>query len=149
MGRGPDCRSIGDWTDFLVHTEHTSWTLFNQTVCALRFLYRVVLSRDELARFFGAIANLEHRTILMTTDATGLGLSEALGLAAGLRDGAVQMGENPVDHSGLGISILLGNGVSRDVNRLLRDLQGHVRVTAQLPGNGGQPFSWIPRQTRA
>ena len=87
---------------FLVETKRTSWTLFNQTVCALRFLYKVtlgraelvehipypkqekklpvVLSRDELARFFDAIANLKHRTILMTMYAAGLRLSEVLGL---------------------------------------------------------------------
>ena len=62
-------------------------------MCALRFLYRVTLgrpeliehipypkqekklpvvfSREELARFFDAIASLKHRTILMTMYAAG------------------------------------------------------------------------------
>ncbi|HEX9582045.1 MAG TPA: site-specific integrase [Gemmatimonadales bacterium] len=87
---------------FLIQTKHASWTVFNQTVCALRFLYGttlarpdtiphipfprqpkplpVVLSRTELARFFAAIPNLKHRTVLMTMYAAGLRLSEALGL---------------------------------------------------------------------
>jgi site-specific recombinase XerD len=93
---------IREYQIFLVQTKHTSWTLFNQTVCALRFLYKVtlgraeliehipypkqekklpvVLSRDELARFFDAITNRKHRTILMTMYGTGLRISEALGL---------------------------------------------------------------------
>ena len=70
-------------------------------MCALRFLYKVTLGRAELiehipfpkqekklpvvlspaevARFFDAIANLKHRTILITMYATGLRISEALG----------------------------------------------------------------------
>ena len=97
---GPE--HIREYQIFLVETKHASWTLFNQTVCALRFLYKVtlgraemiehipyprqekklpvVLSRDELAQFFDVIANRKHRTILMTMYAAGLRLSEALGL---------------------------------------------------------------------
>lgn len=97
---GPE--QIREYQVHLVHTKRTSWGIFNQTVSALRFLYRVtlgrpeliehspyprqekklpvVLSREELARFVDAIANLKHRTILMTMYATGLRLSEALGL---------------------------------------------------------------------
>lgn len=84
---------------FLVETQKASWPVFNQTVCALRFLYRVSLQKDwviehipfprqekklpvvpsraEIARLFGALENLKHRTLLMTIYATGLRLSEA------------------------------------------------------------------------
>ncbi|MFQ5703054.1 MAG: tyrosine-type recombinase/integrase [Gemmatimonadales bacterium] len=97
---GPE--HIREYQIFLVQTKHASWSLFSQMVCALRFLYKVtlgraeliehipfpkqqkelpvVLSHNELARFFDAIANLKHRTILMTLYAEGLRLSEALGL---------------------------------------------------------------------
>jgi len=97
---GPE--QIRSYQSFLVETKRASWTVFNQTVCALRFLYGttlkrpgtiehipfprqprrlpVVLSRDELARFFGAISNCKHRTVLMTMYAAGLRLMEALQL---------------------------------------------------------------------
>ena len=40
----------------------------------------VVLSPGELARFFGAIPNLKHRTVLLTMYASGLRVLEALHL---------------------------------------------------------------------
>jgi len=83
---------------YLVQERHVSWSYFNQARCALQFLYRVtlgkdwvvaavacpkqqkklpiILSLDELVRFFGAVTNLKHRAILMTTYAAGLRLSE-------------------------------------------------------------------------
>jgi integrase/recombinase XerD len=83
---------------YLVQERHVSWSYFNQARCALQFLYRVtlgkdwvveavacpkqqkklpiILSLDELVRFFGAVTNLKHRSILMTTYAAGLRLSE-------------------------------------------------------------------------
>ena len=79
-----------------------SWATFNQTTCALRFLYRVtlrkkwmiehipfprqesrlpvVLSHRELGVFFAAVCNHRHRVIIQTLYCTGLRLSEALGL---------------------------------------------------------------------
>jgi site-specific recombinase XerD len=96
----------------LVETKRASWTLFNQTVCALRFCYGttlqrpgvieqipfpkqpkrlpVVLSRAELARFFAALPNRKHRTVLMTMYAAGLRLSEALRLRVSDVDGGRQ-----------------------------------------------------------
>jgi integrase/recombinase XerD len=71
---------------------------YNQTRCALRFVYRVTLGRDdvpasivparqprtlpvvlssgELVRLFAAIGNLKHRAILITAYAAGLRVSE-------------------------------------------------------------------------
>ena len=83
---------------FLVRQKKVSWALFNQTVCALRFLYRHILHRDwmieyipyprredklpvvlspaEVAAVFEATHNLKRRTILMTIYAAGLRVSE-------------------------------------------------------------------------
>lgn len=97
FGKSPDRLGpahVRQFQVFLVETRKVSWSLFNQTVCALRFFYRVclgrpwmveqipfpkqekrlpvVLSRQEIARLFAAVDNLKHRTILMTLYATGL-----------------------------------------------------------------------------
>jgi integrase/recombinase XerD len=86
---------------FLLHLlqeRRVSISYYNQTRCALRFLYRVtlgcddvaarvlpakqprtlpvVLSRDEVVRLFAAISNLKHRAILITAYAGGLRVSE-------------------------------------------------------------------------
>ena len=82
----------------LVQERHVCWSYYSQVLSALQFLYRVTLGRDwvvaevacpkvpkrlpvilspdELVRFFNAAHNLKHRVILMTTYAAGLRLSE-------------------------------------------------------------------------
>ena len=105
FGQSPDGLGpahIREFQLFLVQTKKASWSQYNQSVCALRFFYRVclgktwmiehipfpkqpkrlpvVLSRQEVQRLFEALSNLKHRTILMTLYATGLRVSEALAL---------------------------------------------------------------------
>jgi site-specific recombinase XerD len=85
----------------LLHT-HASWSRFNQVVCALRFLYRVtlgrpdvvtmipygkrpqtlpaVLSRAEVQRLLAALPDNRYRTLIRTTYACGLRLSEVVRL---------------------------------------------------------------------
>src|SRR3954453_18724557 len=86
----------------LVQESHVSWSFYNQTVAALRFLYNVTLGRDDLlkrvacpkqpkklpvvlspeevVRFLQAIPGLKHRALLMTAYAAGLRISEVVGL---------------------------------------------------------------------
>jgi len=105
FGRSPDLlgsEEVRQYQIYLVEEKKASWAVFNQTVCALRFLYQqtlgrseailqipharprrtlpVVLSPAELGRFFAAVPNAKHRVILMTMYAAGLRVSEALQL---------------------------------------------------------------------
>jgi site-specific recombinase XerD len=97
---GPE--QIRTYQLYLREEKRAAWSTYNQAVCALRFLYRitldrpaliphipfarrerrlpVVLSHEELARFFSAATNLKHRTALMTMYAAGLRLGETLAL---------------------------------------------------------------------
>jgi site-specific recombinase XerD len=90
---------------YLVDEKKVSWSLYNQSVCALRFLYRVTLCRDynidyiphskkeqklpivlslvEVSRFFEAIKSIKYRAILMTAYGAGLRLSEVVHLQVG------------------------------------------------------------------
>ncbi len=87
---------------YWAHEKKASWSRFNQTVCALRFLYRhtlrkdwiirhipfprkesrlpQVLSAEEVSRFLEAIPQLKYRVLLTTIYATGWRASEALHL---------------------------------------------------------------------
>jgi site-specific recombinase XerD len=101
FGRSPELlgpEEIRLYQLYLINERHISWAYFNQTVCALRFLYRitlqkewaiehlpfpkkprklpVVLSMDEVAQFFRALTNIKHRAILMTAYSAGLRTSE-------------------------------------------------------------------------
>lgn len=97
---GPE--HIREYQRYLVEEKKCSWCRFNQTVCALRFLYRntlgrdwaishipfprkqrklpVVLSRDEAAQFLASIKNLKYRAILSLCYGAGLRINEALHL---------------------------------------------------------------------
>ena len=105
FGRSPEALGSDDvraYLLYLVQEKHASWTVYNQTVAALKFLYEVtlerpgvlqrircpkqpkklpiVLSTDETARFFAAILGVKHRAILMTAYAAGLRISEVVAL---------------------------------------------------------------------
>jgi integrase/recombinase XerD len=88
---------IREYQLYLVKEKRCSWSVFNQTVCALRFFYSstlgrkemieeipyprcekrlpVVLSQAEVAALLQSLKNLKHRTILTTICATGLRVS--------------------------------------------------------------------------
>lgn len=103
--RSPERMSPGEVRDYLRYLtaeRGVSRSAYVQTIAALRFLYRVtldrpevmpqlpyprtkkrqpmVLSREEVGRLLKALRNHKHRTVAMTLYATGLRLSEALGL---------------------------------------------------------------------
>ena len=90
----------------LVQDQHASWSRYNQARCALQFLYRFILNRDErferlpcahvpkrlptvlgadeLRRLFDIVArHPKHKALLLTLYGAGLRISEALNLRPG------------------------------------------------------------------
>lgn len=152
---GPD--DIRTYQLYLVHEKKVSWSRFNQTVCALRFLYGktlgkdwaithipfprkerklpVVLSAAEVVQFFAALSSLKYRTLLMTAYATGLRLSEVLHLRV-----------SDIDSQRRVIRVHLGKGhkdrevmLSPKLLELLREYWRQYRpLTWLFPGQGGQ-----------
>lgn len=107
FGKSPEQLGPDDVRTYLLHLvkkKKASWSYYNQTLCALRFLYRVTLGKEwvvegvvcpkqekklpvilspaEVTRFFEAITSLKHRAILMTAYAAGLRVSEVAALRA-------------------------------------------------------------------
>jgi site-specific recombinase XerD len=105
FGKSPKLLGPTEIRSYLVHLVHetpVSWSHYNQTVAALRFLYQVTLGRDaampriacpkqpkklpvvlsleEVTRFFAAVPGVKHRAILMTAYAAGLRISEVVAL---------------------------------------------------------------------
>lgn len=105
FGKSPDCLGPDDIRAYLLHLvnkKKASWSYYNQTLCALRFLYRVTLGKEsvvegvvcpkqekklpvilspaEVTQFFEVITSLKHRAILMTAYAAGLRVSEVVAL---------------------------------------------------------------------
>jgi site-specific recombinase XerD len=105
FGRSPEELGEGEvreYQRFLVEEKKTSWAFFNQSVCALRFLYTKTLKKDwmvehiafprreqrlpevlsleEVSRLFSKVRALKQRTILQTIYGAGLRSMEALNL---------------------------------------------------------------------
>lgn len=101
-GQSPEHLGREDVRNYLLHLIHerkVAWGTYKQALAALRFLYRwvleqgdivedirapqperrlpVVLSFEEVHRFFAAIRSFKHRTLLMFAYAAGLRVSEA------------------------------------------------------------------------
>jgi site-specific recombinase XerD len=86
----------------LLQQKHVSGSVYNQTLCALRFFYDVTLGKDwvlerfvcpkqektlpvvlstgEVSQFFRAVRGPKHRPLLMTAYAAGLRVSEVVAL---------------------------------------------------------------------
>ena len=112
FGRSPDLLGPEDIRAFQLDLlqRRVSWSKFNQTVCALRFLYRVtlgrpeqlpyipygkrpktlpsVLSPEEVSRLIQAAAHGRDRVLLQLAYGCGLRLSELLSLQVGDIDSA-------------------------------------------------------------
>lgn len=105
FGKPPDQlgpEHVREYQLFLVQQKKASWAAFNQTVCALRFLYKTTLGRNEMiehipyprhqkglptvlsqaevSALLAALRNLKHRTLLTTIYAAGLRVSEVVNL---------------------------------------------------------------------
>jgi integrase/recombinase XerD len=164
-GRSPEELGPEETRAYQVHlvtNKKVSWSTFNQTVCALRFLYRVtlpkpwpvemipfgkqpktlpvVLGGDEVQRVLACVTNPFYRTVLTTLYAAGLRLQEGLHLR--LTD---------IDSARMLLQIRHGKGAKdRTVPlspRLLGELREHwsrttPRPTTWLfPGRHDQPYS--------
>ena len=105
FGKSPDQLNREHLRQYLLHLieeKQVPQGTYNQKVAALRFFYRetikqpayvegvcftkkerklpVVLSQDEVRRFFASLDSLKHRAILMTCYGAGLRISEATSL---------------------------------------------------------------------
>lgn len=105
FGRSPEELGEGhirEYQRYLVEEKKSSWAHFNQSVCALRFLYGMTLHKDwsvthipfprrekrlpevlsieEVSELFGCVRTVKARTILETMYGAGLRLTEALRL---------------------------------------------------------------------
>ena len=105
FGQSPEVLNEGhirEYQLYLVEEKKSSWTFYNQSVCALRFLYRKTLKKDwsmehipfprqekrlpevlsvqEVSKLFSCVRTVMSRTILQTMYEAGLRLMEAVSL---------------------------------------------------------------------
>lgn len=148
----PDRLDLEQVRSFLVHLtqQQVSFSLFNQTRCALVFFYRVtlgrnwafdrivcqkqekrlpvVLSQAEMAQFFAAIGRLKYRALFMAVYAAGLRVSEVVALRA-----------EDIDSKSMVLRVCQGKGkkdrivmLSPKLLEVLRDYYKAFRPTATL-----------------
>jgi integrase/recombinase XerD len=157
--RSPDTLTVAEIEQYLHHLiadRHLSWSTTNQAVCALRFLFHVtlkrpdvamniparraggkqpeILARDEVGRILNAARQAVHRTLLMTTYAAGLRVSEVCSLRIADIDAARMM-----------IRVVSGKG-SRDRYTLLSPA---LLVELRAYWKHARPRGWLfPKPSR-
>ncbi len=124
FGQSPEALGeveIREYQRYLVEEKKSSWAFFNQSVCALRFLYTKTLQKDwlvehipfakrekrlpevlsieEVSKLFANVRAVKQCTILQTMYGAGLRLMEALGLEP-----------NDIDSERMAIRIRQGKG---------------------------------------
>jgi site-specific recombinase XerD len=107
-GKSPEVLGAEEVRQYLLHLvdqKKVAWGTYNQALAALRYLYRwvlkrgevvqdirgpkrarrlpVVLSLDEVRRFFAEVPSYKHRMMLMTAYSAGLRVSEVVDLQVG------------------------------------------------------------------
>jgi len=158
--RSPDQlteREVQHYVVHLIEERKLAWSSCRVAVCALRFFYETtlgrarlmfsvplpkgaqklpeILSREEVARLLASVANHKHRTLLMTTYAGGLRVSEVVHLRG-----------SDIDSQRMLIRIEQGKGRKDRYTllspRLLEELRSYYRVY--------QPTEWLfPRRGTA
>jgi len=178
-GRSPEQlggEQVRQYLLYMVQERRVSWSLYNQTRCALQFFYRVtlgrdewfhklpcakrskrlptVLSADELRRLFEVAANEpKHKALMMTLYGAGLRISEAFALKPG-----------DIDSRRMLIHVRCGKGdkgrmvkLSPQLLAVLRDYWKQSRPTewlfpqtgnASRPLDGGSGFRIVQRFAR-
>ena len=156
FGRSPERLGPGEIRAWQLHLigRGTSWSLYNQSVCALRFLYRVtlkcpfpvdmiphakgprrlpvVLSPEEVLRFLGAVHDPVARMALITAYATGLRIEELVDLQP--RD---------IDSSRMVVDVRAGKGKKQRQVPLSPILLAQLRAYWQLYRNRLRPGRWL------
>jgi integrase/recombinase XerD len=105
FGQSPELlgeEHVRQYLVYLIEEKKLAWGTYNQALAALRYLYRwvlkqgdvvrdirgprrerhlpIVLSFDEVRRFFAAVVSYKYRMVLMTSYSAGLRISEAVNL---------------------------------------------------------------------
>jgi site-specific recombinase XerD len=170
FGRSPDLLGPQEVRTFQLHLleRHVSWSSFNQTVCALRFLYGTTLGRpeqlpmipygkrpktlpsvlapQEVLRLIGAAPTPRDRIFLQVAYGCGLRLSELIHLQV-----------TDIDSARMVIHVRQGKGAKDRLvplsQRLLQELRHYWRMhrpsTWLFPGDKpGQPISGSNMQRR-
>ena len=163
FGKSPeqlDREAVRQFLVYLVEEKKVAWSTYKQALAALRYLYRwvlnrgefvqdirgpkqekhlpVVLSPDEISRFFAGVVSYKHRMVLMTAYSAGLRISEAVHLQVGDIDSQrmvirIRRGKRNKDRYTILSPVLL---------QMLRHYWWAARpVTYLFPGRGGKPVS--------
>lgn len=151
-GRSPDELGPEEVRTYQVHLleQETSWSVFNQNVCALRFLYRVTLKRDwplerlpygkkpkrlpivlsqeQVLRFLAAVDHPMYRMALTTEYASGLRISELVALRV-----------EDIDSARMLIHVGHGKGDKARLVPLSKVLLGQLRHYWRV----GRPRPWL------